>query len=477
MNYIDAIFQVFQNKILNSFGVERDFVSLIKDRDISRAMSMMQCRDRDVSQAILEYNPESHEVNKRPNKHRKNQEPYITEKLPRGRQAYINEVELFFLLGQPILWKAVSDDTDKAFRAFGDFLRDTRFNTTIREAKRLAGAETESAKVYHIYRENGMPQVKVKVISKSKGYTLRPLFDQWDNMIAFGYGYTLLEGDKSVEHFDIETPEYIYRCKRADIGWDVTPLLNPSGKINVIYYRQNKAWYGVQKRIDREEAVDSKAADSNNYFSDPKLKLTADVIQSIVGGGSNMVGEVITMSDKDKSAAEYLVPPDYSTMKEAEKKDLSSSILFDTFTPDFSYENMKGLGTLSGEALKRALALGYMKRDNLKEIYDILIDREKNLILAIMMNVTHIGMREELSRLDLQHEFSEPFAEDKDKRIDMIAKLYDSGLVSLQTAVDMLSLTDKPEEEIRRILEEKREKTQGNEKDKNLKAPDDSTQE
>ena len=102
MNYIDAIFQVFQNKILNSFGVERDFVSLIKDRDISRAMSMMQCRDRDVSQAILEYNPESHEVNKRPNKHRKNQEPYITEKLPRGRQAYINEVELFFLLGQPI---------------------------------------------------------------------------------------------------------------------------------------------------------------------------------------------------------------------------------------------------------------------------------------------------------------------------------------------------------------------------------------
>ena len=111
MNYIDAIFQVFQNKILNSLGVERDFVSLIKDRDISRAMSMMQCRDRDVSQAILEYNPESHEVNKRPNKHRRNQEPYITEKLPRGRQAYINEVELFFLLGQPILWKAVSDDS------------------------------------------------------------------------------------------------------------------------------------------------------------------------------------------------------------------------------------------------------------------------------------------------------------------------------------------------------------------------------
>ena len=58
----------------------------------------------------------------------------------------------------------------------------------------------------------------------------------------------------------------------------------------------------------------------------------------------------------------------------------------------------------------------------------------------------------------------------------MIAKLYESGLVSLQTAVDMLSLTDKPEEEIRRILEDKREKTQDNRKEKieNSKSPDDS---
>jgi hypothetical protein len=40
----------------------------------------------------------------------------------------------------------------------------------------------------------------------------------------------------------------------------------------------------------------------------------------------------------------------------------------------------------------------------------------------------------------------------------------------------MLSLTDKPEEEIRRILEEKREKTQDNRKEKieNSKSPDDS---
>lgn len=39
------------------------------------------------------------------------------------------------------------------------------------------------------------------------------------------------------------------------------------------------------------------------------------------------------------------------------------------------------MGTLSGEAMKRAMALGYMKRDNLKEIYDIAVDRAKTSFL------------------------------------------------------------------------------------------------
>ena len=138
-------------------------------------------------------------------------------------------------------------------------------------------------------------------------------------------------------------------------------------------------------------------------------------------------------------------------------KDLAQSILFDTFTPDFSYESMKGLGTLSGEAMRRAMALGYMKRDNLKETYEELVDREKNLILAIMQKVTHIELAGELSRLELSHDFADPFPEDKGSRISSVSSLYNAGLVSLETAVAMLALTDRPDEEVRRILKEKEE--------------------
>lgn len=455
MDFIGAIFNVLRNKVLNSMGVERDLMKLIQDKDISRVQTLMQNRDSCVNDAIKEYNPETHAVMNRPDKLRKGKEPYKVEKLPRCRQRYINEVELFFLLGNPIKWKPSSDveGKDEAFEAYTQFLKDTRFNTTMRQAKRLAGAETESAKVYHIYNDAGKPSVKVLVISKSKGYTLRPLFDQYENMIAFGYGYFIKEGDKTVEHFDLQTPTFIFRCKKANIGWDVVPIPNPTGKINVIYYRQEKAWYGTENRCNREEMIDSKAADTNNYFADPKVKATADVIKSLAD--PDTVGEVIQLTNKDMSAIDYMAPPEYSSMKESEKKDLNSSILFDSFTPDFSFENMKGLGTLSGEALKRAMVLGFIKRDNLKEVYDILVDREKNLVLAIMANVTHIQLREKLLNLNIEHEFSEPFNEDIQEKWSAIGKAYYDGIISLEQAVNILALADNPDEEIERIRSEK----------------------
>lgn len=456
MDFIGAIFNVLRNKVLNSMGVERDLMKLIQDKDISRVQTLMQNRDSCVNDAIKEYNPETHAVMNRPDKPRKGKEPYKVEKLPRCRQRYINEVELFFLLGNPIKWKPSSDveGKDESFEAYTQFLKDTRFNTTMRQAKRLAGAETESAKVYHIYNDAGKPSVKVLVISKSKGYTLRPLFDQYENMIAFGYGYFIKEGDKTVEHFDLQTPTFIFRCKKANIGWDVVPIPNPTGKINVIYYRQEKAWYGTENRCNREEMIDSKAADTNNYFADPKVKATADVIKSLAD--PDTVGEVIQLTNKDMSAIDYMAPPEYSSMKESEKKDLNSSILFDSFTPDFSFENMKGLGTLSGEALKRAMVLGFIKRDNLKEVYDILVDREKNLVLAIMANVTHIQLREKLLNLNIEHEFSEPFNEDIQEKWSAIGKAYYDGIISLEQSVNMLALADNPSEEIERIRSEKR---------------------
>lgn len=446
-DYLQQLYTYFRNLALNASGAERTLLQLVQDGDISATINLMQNRDSEVDKAIKEYNPQTHDVMRRPNKYVKNEDPYITEKLPRSRQRYINEVALFFLLGNPVKWKK-EDGDDEAFTLFKDFLRDHRFNTTMRQAKRLAGAETESAKLYHIYRDgNDKMAIKCVILARSKGHRLRPLFDQYGNMTAFAYGYKLKENGKTVQHWDIQTSEMIYFCKKNSIGWDVEPYVNPTDKINVIYYQQPTEWDGAEQRISREEMLDSKIGDTNNYFADPIATATADVIQGLAS--PDKPGRLIQLTSKD-SVFGYVNPPQSSELRDAEKNDLNASILFDTFTPDLSFENLKGMGTLTGAAIKNALILGYIKRDNRKEIYEELIDREKNLVIAILKYL-HPDKAAALDSLVITFEFSEPFTEDKERTWQSIGQLYKNGLVSLEQAVTMLALTDAPKEEIERL--------------------------
>lgn len=449
-NYLQDILTYFRNLTLNSLGVSRDLYKLLEDRDVDRALQLLQNRDDEVELALSEFNPQTHKVMRRPNKYRRNDLPYITEKLPRTRQRYINEVELFFLLGRPIVWKKLSG-SDVAYGRFTSLLDSQYFDSRMRHAKRLAGAETESALLFHLYRDekSGERKSRLCVLARSTGYRLRPLFDQYGNMTAFCYGYVTKEGGRNVRHWDFQTPELLVYCRRGAVGWEVRSYPNPTGRINAVYFRQPKAWDGVEARLEREEMLDSKTGDANNYFSDPIAAATADVVESMVD--PDRPGKLIQLGG-DRSRFEYINPPQSSQTREAEKADLAQSILFDTFTPDFDVQNMRGFGSLSGTAIRNAMILGYIKRDNRREIYDELVGRFRNVALGVAAHL-HPEEAGEIGKLEVGFEFAEPFDDDKRANRASIAQLYQAGLVSAQTAVSELGLTDSPQEELARLKE------------------------
>ena len=459
MTLISDIYTIIRNSTLNSMGVERTLEQLLEDKDIGKVKDILQNRDAIVEEAIKQYLPSQHAIHRRMDKARSGRDNYRTEKLPRARQRYINEVELFFLLGSNIIWE-LGNESDNGFAEFKDNLKSLRFDSVFRKLKRAAGSETEAAILFHIYREDdNTPAVKPLILSHREGYTLRPLFDQYGNMLAFGYGYYLKENGKNVEHFDIQTAEKLYYTKKSATGWEVEVKPNPTGKINVIYVQQPLAWEGVQERCDREERIDSKIADTNNYFADPMAVATADVIDSLAE--PDKPGKLIQLSDNG-SKFDYINPPMASDLQAAEKAELNRSILFDSFTPDLSFEAMKGMGTLSGEAIRRAMALGYIKRANLLETYDLAVDRAKNVILAIMAKVTHINIAQALLSLDISHKFAEPFNDDSAMLWQNVGRAYNDGIISLEKAVQMLGLSDNPEEEIERIKQAKAESMTAN---------------
>lgn len=460
MTIFKDIYSVIRNSTLNSLGVERTLQELLEDKDIGRVKEILQNRDEIVENAIREYLPSHHAIHRRMDKARSGRDIYRTEKLPRARQKYINEVELFFLFGNPLIWKLADGSPEVGFEEYKDMLKTLRFDSIIRQAKRVAGSETESAILFHLYREDDFtPSVRPIVLSHSAGYTLRPLFDQYGNMLAFGYGYHLMENGSKVEHFDIQTADKLYFAKKSAKGWDVEIKPNPTGKINVIYIQQPKAWEGVQERCDREERIDSKIADTNNYFSDPMAVASADVIDSLAD--PDKPGKLIQLHGHD-SRFEYINPPMASELQASERAALNESILFDSLTPDLSFEAMKGMGTLSGEAIKRAMSLGYIKRANLMETYDVVVDRMKNLIIAIMAKVTHIKLASALQSLVITHQFAEPFNDDSMVLWQNVGRAYNDGIISLDNAVRLVGLSNNPEEEVGKIQQAKAESMAAN---------------
>lgn len=450
-DYIYKIRTQFRYLTLNSTGVVRDLYESIAAADILAALDLMENNDREVDIAIKEYNTQTHRVMNRRNKPRKNMPAYITEKLPRNKQQYINETELFFLLGKPVVWKKEEGD-DKAYAAFLRFWRTYRLDTMLRRVKRLAGAETEAALVFHLTNAKGQIAVKPFVAARSTGYRLRPLFDQYGDLIALALKYHLRSKGRNVAHVDFLTADFSFYCSNEESQWKIDTYPNPTGKINALYFRQPKAWDGAVARLDREEMLDSKVSDTNNYFADPKAAATADVVQGLAD--PEMAGNMIQLMG-DKSRFEYINPPSNSITRQDEKADLTQSIFHDTFTPDLTYENIKGLGTLSGAAMHNALTLGYIKRDIRKETYEPMIDRLRSVVFAIV-KLTDPKAAPLMDGLQASFEFQDPFATPMDNW-GAIMQLRQAGLCSLETAVRQIALADNVDEEIDRILMEQQE--------------------
>ena len=139
-----SLFEVFRNSVNSIIGRNQEFEKLLKSKDISAVIDQMSNRQELILDAIKDYDTFSHEIMKREDK-------IITDKngnfrrkesvwkLPVPYQVYINEISLVFLYGRPVKWSQLSENTDDAFNKFTDVIRRTRFDSKIRQCKRVPG--------------------------------------------------------------------------------------------------------------------------------------------------------------------------------------------------------------------------------------------------------------------------------------------------------------------------------------------------
>jgi len=450
-------------------GKDKDFETLIARKDITGAMAKFTSNKKAVEAAIKEYDNAQHEIMKLPPRIVTNKDGKIVKKvdlwkIPIPYPVYINEISLVFLYGRPVKWSQLSDDTDNAFAAFQDVIKRTRFNSKIRQCKRLAGAETECAMLFRCYRDNdGKPDVQIRVLAKSKGDDIFVRRDQYENIISAAWGYYLKDNGKTTYHYDIFTPKTIYHCTRGLIGWDIEEEENLIGKIPMIFFWQDKEWSGVEQLINREERIASGTADTNDYFANPIAMISADNIKNMPNRddpNKTLLIKGLQEGQKLDDVAKYLTWDSAPESKKQELEWLEEKILTMSFTPKISLDSLKSISQLSAKALHTVMLLADIKASKHKEQHDELLDRTANLIIAIIRNVLDIGLSAELDKLRVGHEWQEPFGDDISEAITNIIRLKDADILSQETAVERNPYIQDNKQEMTRLQKEKEEREQ-----------------
>lgn len=458
LNFIEN----FLNRLRASNGYQQSFEEKVQAGDIDGALSLMETHNLRVAKAIQEYDMDKHQVMQRQDKPVFDAKGHFKGwvkrwKLALGYHQYINEIALVFMYGRPVKWTQESDNTDKAFEAYTKFIKDTHFNSKVREAKRLAGSETQSALLFHCYRgKDGKAKCLIKVLAKSLGDDLYFIRDQYDRLLYFARGYYLTEAvGGNTYHVDIYMDDVIYHCKRGGNRWVVEQEKNFIGKKPVILFEQEVEWHGAQPLMDRQEMQKSKTADVNDYFADPALVATADVVQGMPDKDSEVKLYILS---NGKGKLEYLTPDTASELKKQEMEDNERHIMRDTFTPNIDVDSMLKLTNVSAKALRQLMVLATIKADHRKEKHEEYMTRTSSLILAIMQNVTNIELAGEISQLEVGHEFQEPFMEDVAEVINNLTKARDAGGLSEETLVEMNPLIHNTTKEKARIKQEQEQK-------------------
>jgi SPP1 family phage portal protein len=301
-----------------------------------------------------------------------------------------------FLVGNPIKLQAAPIDqlqTD-LLAVVQRSWDDNKLDYESKALAKLMMAETEVAELWYtepaepgywlgtVNDPNAKFRLRMKILANKYGDSLYPVYNNAGDMIAFGRGYTVLEGEKKIEHFDIYTADSVYSLIKLE-EWVMTTVANPVGKIPVIYYSQEAPeWDDVQSLIDRFEKVISNHADTNDYFVSPMVFVEGEIEGFAKKGESGKV-----LIGKGGAKAEYLTWDQSPESLKLEINNLRGLIHDMTDTPDISIEQMKALGTYSGIALKMLFLGAHLKAADKEEIFGKGIQRRLNFLKSALAKI------------------------------------------------------------------------------------------
>jgi SPP1 family phage portal protein len=432
--------------------------------------------------AQKQFDPKKHDImdpTKRPDKVVTTDQgtgPISVARLPIPMQKRIVRLAATFLCGRPIelTVNAVSKQEKEMLELLKHVWKTNKLNYKSKRLAKLMMSEMECAELWYFEpaeqgywketpndNQNIKYKARMRILAKSLGDDLYPVFNNTGDMIAFGRGYNIKVDGADMQLFDIYTAENIYYFSKGNNGWsprmikvydgsEKAVIVNPVQKIPVIYYSQDyPEWYDVQELVDRLEKSISNHADTNDYHGSPTIKVKGKVKGFSKKGESGKILEL----EGEKADAEYMSWDKSPDSVKLEQENLLNLIYSLTDTPNISFEQMKGLGTFSGIALKMLFMGAHMKASDHEENFGESMQRRINYMLAALAIINPVY--EEVSTLEVEPKFTYFLPSNEEEMISMLSTAVGSEkILSRKTAVSLNPFVEDAEAEMTNILAE-----------------------
>lgn len=297
-----------------------------------------------------------------------------------------------FIFGNAVtLDSSAENDNEKAvLKALKRVMYDIKEKSFNRKVARNIFSCTEVAEYwYPVENTNsvyGFPsnfKLRCAIFSPLLGDKLFPYFDETGDMTAFSREFTIETNKVSKTYFETYTDEFHYMWEIGSDGYEMMesyPRKLEIGKIPVIFGRQEQVeWAEVQNLIDRLEKLLSNFADTNDYHASPKIFIKGKLLGFAKKGESGAI-----LQGDENSSAQYLSWANAPEAVKLEINTLLQMIYTITQTPDISFDAVKGLGAISGIALKLLFMDAHLKVADHQEVFDEYLQRRINIIKAFI---------------------------------------------------------------------------------------------
>jgi len=383
-------------------------------------------------------------------------------------QNRIVTVSTGFEVGEPVTISAVKKDdlSDEVLRLW----KTNRLDSKLQALKETQKSETESAILFYINNlkpntlinrllgVNKNKEIKSRVLEQSKG-KFYPYFDSMGDMILFMWEFAEKGVAKTVNHIWIYDSTKIYKMSDQNniMGLDT---IDDHGfdRIPVVYMSQDyPEWWGVQSMIDRLEVSMSKLGGSNDRTAHPIIKLYGEILSA---PDPEDDGKALHFPMKEKrdgqggvvhGDAEYLINSNAPESSKLELDKLEDFIYSLSQTPNLSFDNLKGLGNVSGVALKLMFLDAILKAKLNEGENRTIIERMLNILTSGTINTTAIKYKKDISDLLFSIQFNSILPDDLKTTVETLASGVNAKIISKEAAVDILDLTDDSDLEIERI--------------------------